>query len=110
LLNLKSERTPLNLDLRVTLHVVPGAKKTEAVGLHGDALKVRISAPPVDGKANAALQRFLADTFGLPLNAVEQTSGLTQRRKGFVLHHATVESHVRGQALLNQLMTNKESP
>jgi len=103
--SLKSESNPLTVDLRVTLHVVPGAKKTEAVGLHGDALKVRVSAPPVDGKANAALQRFLADTFGLPLNAVEQTSGLTQRRKGFVLHYPAADACARGQALLAQLMT-----
>jgi uncharacterized protein len=109
LLNLKSERNPLTFSLRITLHVVPGAKKTEAAGLHGDALKVRVSAPPVDGKANAALQRFLADTFGLPLNAVEQTSGLTQRRKGFVLHFPVAEAHARGQAVLAQLMTNKET-
>lgn len=94
----------MSLDLRVTVHVVPGAKKTEAVGLHGDALKVRISAPPVDGKANAALQRFLADAFDLPLNAVEQTSGLTQRRKGFVLHCPDAAALVRGQATLAQLM------
>ena len=103
--SLKSESNPLTVDLRVTLHVVPGAKKTEAVGLHGDALKVRVSAPPVDGKANAALQRFLADTFGLPLNAVEQISGLTQRRKGFVLHYPAADACARGQALLAQLMT-----
>ena len=107
--SLKTESAHLSFDLRITLHVVPGAKKTEAVGLHGDALKVRISAPPVDGKANAALQRYLADAFGLPLNAVEQTSGLTQRRKGFVLHYPAAEACARGQALLAQLMSPKES-
>lgn len=42
------------------LHIQPGAKKTEVVGLHGDALKIRLAAPPVDGKANAALLAFLA--------------------------------------------------
>ena len=94
----------MSLDLRVTVHVVPGAKKTEAVGLHGDALKVRVSAPPVDGKANAALQRFLADAFGLPLNAVEQTSGLAQRRKGFVLHCPDASAFARCQATLAQLI------
>lgn len=93
---------------RVSVHAVPGAKKTEAVGLHGDALKVRVAAPPVEGKANAALQRFLADTFGLPLAAVEQTAGFTQRRKAFALHHPSPVSLARGLALLSQLMRHEE--
>ncbi len=45
--------------LVLTLHIQPGAKKTEVVGLHGEALKIRLAAPPVDGKANAALLDFL---------------------------------------------------
>ena len=43
------------------LHIQPGAKKTEVVGLHGEALKIRLAAPPVDGKANACLLAYLAD-------------------------------------------------
>ncbi|HNN47094.1 MAG TPA: DUF167 family protein, partial [Azospira sp.] len=39
--------------LTLTLHIQPGAKKTEVAGEHGDALKIRLAAPPVDGKANA---------------------------------------------------------
>ncbi|MHB1301370.1 MAG: DUF167 domain-containing protein, partial [Burkholderiales bacterium] len=39
--------------ITLTLHVQPGAKKTEVAGLHGDALKIRLAAPPVEGKANA---------------------------------------------------------
>ena len=45
----------------LTLHIQPGAKKTEVVGLHGDALKIRLAAPPVDGKANQALIGFIAE-------------------------------------------------
>ena len=41
--------------ITLTLHIQPGAKKTEFAGLHGDALKIRLAAPPVDGKANEAL-------------------------------------------------------
>jgi uncharacterized protein (TIGR00251 family) len=44
----------------LVLHVQPGAKRTEVAGVHGDALKIRLAAPPVDGKANAELVRFLA--------------------------------------------------
>ena len=65
----------------LTLHIQPGAKRTEFAGLHGDALKIRLAAPPVDGKANEALLRFVADTLGLPKSAVSLKSGQTSRRK-----------------------------
>lgn len=65
----------------LTLHIQPGAKRTEVAGLHGDALKIRLSAPPVDGKANAALIEFLADRLGLPKSAVRLIGGQTSRRK-----------------------------
>ncbi len=67
--------------LLLTLHIQPGAKKTEVCGLHGDALKIRLAAPPVDGKANAALLAFVADRLGLPKSAVSLKSGQTSRRK-----------------------------
>ena len=59
----------------------PGAKKSEVSGVHGDALKVRIAAPPVEGKANAALIEFLAEAFGVPKRNVTITRGETGRRK-----------------------------
>ncbi len=65
----------------LTLHIQPGAKKTEFAGLHGDALKIRLAAPPVDGKANEALLRFIADELDLPKSAVTLKSGQTSRRK-----------------------------
>ena len=58
-------------DATLTLHIQPGAKRSEVAGLHGDALKIRLAAPPVDGKANAALLAFVAATLGLPRSAVE---------------------------------------
>ncbi len=67
--------------LLLTLHIQPGAKKTEVCGLHGDALKIRLAAPPVDGKANAALLAFVADRLDLPKSAVSLKSGQTSRRK-----------------------------
>ena len=67
--------------LLLTLHIQPGAKKTEVCGLHGDALKIRLAAPPVDGKANAALVAFVAECLGLPKAAVTLKSGQTSRRK-----------------------------
>ena len=65
----------------LTLHIQPGAKKTEVSGVHGDALKIRLSAPPVDGKANAALLEFLAKRLGLAKSATRLISGQTSRRK-----------------------------
>jgi uncharacterized protein (TIGR00251 family) len=65
----------------LTLHVQPGAARTEVTGVHGDALKVRLAAPPVDGKANAELLRFLAETFGVPGRNVTLVRGDTSRRK-----------------------------
>jgi hypothetical protein len=67
--------------LVLTLHVQPGAKRTEVAGSHGDALKVRLAAPPVDGKANAELLRFLADAFSVPLRKVTLLRGETSRMK-----------------------------
>ena len=67
--------------LTLTLHIQPGAKKTEVAGEHGDALKIRLAAPPVDGKANAALLAFIAEKLGVAKGAVALKSGQTSRRK-----------------------------
>ena len=67
--------------LILSLHIQPGAKKTEFVGLHGEAMKIRLAAPPVDGKANAALIGFLAKFCALPKRAVTLVSGQTARAK-----------------------------
>ena len=77
--------------ITLTLHIQPGAKKTEFAGLHGDALKIRLAAPPVDGKANEALIRFIADTLALPKSAVCLKSGQTSRRKGLEVTSALPE-------------------
>ncbi len=65
----------------LSLHIQPGAKRTETAGLHGDALKIRLAAPPVDGKANDALIAFLAKTLSVPKSHVELISGQTSRAK-----------------------------
>jgi uncharacterized protein (TIGR00251 family) len=68
-------------DVVLTLHIQPGAKKTEVAGAHGEALKVRLGAPPVDGKANDCLIAFLAERLGLPKSRVILESGLSSRSK-----------------------------
>lgn len=65
----------------LALHVQPGAKKTGFAGLHGDALKIRLAAPPVDGKANACLLAFVADYLDLPRRAVSLMAGEASRQK-----------------------------
>jgi len=63
------------------IRVQPRASRTEAAGLHGDALKLRIAAPPVDGAANKACIRFLAKALKVPKSSVEIVSGGTGRDK-----------------------------
>jgi len=70
---------PQSITLRV--HVQPGAKRTEVAGTHGDALKIRLAAPPVDGQANEALLSYLAEQFGVPKRQVELVSGHASRSK-----------------------------
>ncbi len=65
----------------LTVHVQPRASRTQVAGLHGDALKIRLNAPPVDGRANAVLCAFLAERLGRPRSAVEVVQGKTTRRK-----------------------------
>ncbi len=67
--------------VRLTIHVQPRASRTEVVGLHGDAVKLRIAAPPVDGAANEEVVRFLAEVFHLPRRQVAITEGFMSRRK-----------------------------
>ena len=63
------------------IHVQPRASRTEVVGWHGGAIKIRVAAPPVDGAANAELVRFLAEALGLPRSAIRVASGSAARHK-----------------------------
>lgn len=67
--------------LRLHIHLQPRAAHSRIVGRHGDALKVQVHAPPVDGEANAALVELLADTFDVPRRAVRILQGATSRNK-----------------------------
>lgn len=62
-------------------HIQPGAKLTEVAGIHGDRLKIRLQAPPVDGKANEALIAFLAGEFGIAKSAISLVRGQSSRQK-----------------------------
>jgi hypothetical protein len=66
---------------RLRLRVSPGACRTELVGRHGDGWKVRVSAPPEDGRANDAVLKLLADRIGLPRRSIALVSGHSSREK-----------------------------
>ncbi len=78
-------------DVRLTLRVQPGARRSALVGIYGDRLKVAVKAPPVDGKANAELVRLIASLVGLPRKAVTLSSGQAARDK-----RVTIDATVAG--------------
>jgi uncharacterized protein (TIGR00251 family) len=73
------------------VHVQPGAKKSEVVGVHGERLKIRIAAPPVDGKANAALVAFLATLLDVSKSQIELVAGTSGRQKSFLISGTSAE-------------------
>jgi uncharacterized protein (TIGR00251 family) len=66
---------------RVRLRVVPNARKSEVVGIHGDAIKLNIAAPALDGRANEALVEFIAEKLGIARREVTLASGEKSRDK-----------------------------
>ena len=68
-------------DVRLAVRAQPGAKVSQVTGMHGDRVKIAVQAPPVDGKANAALCAFVADWLGVPKRAVSLGAGETSRDK-----------------------------
>jgi uncharacterized protein (TIGR00251 family) len=81
----------------VRIHVQPRASRSEVVGTHGAALKVRLLAPPVDGAANDALVALLAERLAVPRRAVRIVAGLTSRIKTVEID-GTTEAAVRALA------------
>lgn len=67
--------------VEIFLHCQPGAKKTEVQGTYGDRLKIRLAAPPIEGRANEALISWLSKTLGISSSKIELLSGDTGRQK-----------------------------
>ena len=65
----------------LSLHIQPGAKRSEVVGDHGDRLKIKIKAPPQDGEANLCLIQFISELFRIPKARVHLLSGESSRQK-----------------------------
>lgn len=71
---------------RLRLRVSPGASRSQVVGRHGAAWKVRVGAPPESGKANEALLELLAATLEIPRSRIEIATGRGSRDKTIVVH------------------------
>jgi hypothetical protein len=67
--------------LLLAIRVIPRSARDEIVGTHGNALKIRLNAPPVDGKANARLIRFLVERLGAPASRIKVVRGQISREK-----------------------------
>lgn len=86
----------------LTVHVQPNTSRTECVGVHGDALKIRLAARPVDGAANEELIRFVAEHCAVPRAHVHIRAGAESRRKRVFVKGVTAE------ALMARLMPRGE--
>lgn len=74
--------------VEIFLYLQPRASRNRVIGLHGEELKVSLTAPPVDGAANKACRTFLAKVCGLPKSCVKMISGETSRHKRLLLEQA----------------------
>lgn len=85
----------------LSVHVQPNASRTRIAGLHGEALKLCITSPPVDGKANGAVIQFFAKLFKIPKAAVTLASGEASRDKRIILAGVSL---ARAEAVLRPLL------
>jgi uncharacterized protein (TIGR00251 family) len=75
----------------LSVYIQPRASTTEYVGIHGDAIKIRVAAPPVDGAANDELIRFLAGQLSIPTSSVRIHSGASGRHKRVLVKGITAQ-------------------
>lgn len=87
--------------ITLTIYLQPGAKHNEIVGMHGDALKIKLATPPVDGRANKALVRYIATLFEVPLSQITLRRGVKSR-------HKIIE--VRASSIDPEILFKKEQP
>ena len=71
----------MGLEIGVRLRVIPNAKRSEVVGMYGDAVKLKVASPAVDGKANEAVLELVAELIGVSVRAVKLLSGAKARDK-----------------------------
>ena len=103
MLDLKERDGAVTLRIRVQ----PRARRSEVVGEHGGAIKLKLAAPPVDGKANEECRRFLSKLFGVSLGSIEIISGESSRDKVVRIHNT---DSLRVAEALSGLHTNETPP
>lgn len=86
----------------LSVHVIPNASRSELVGWHEGALKIRLAAPPVDGKANEELCRFLGKTFGIAPSLIEVERGMANKKKRVRLPMAETDAKEMVEELLRE--------
>lgn len=84
--------TSTNDGVTLECRVQPGARRTEVVGFHGDALKIKVAAPPVDGAANEELMRFVAERLGVRASSVSLLKGASSRQKVLLIKGVALEA------------------
>jgi hypothetical protein len=94
----------------LTLHVQPGARQTLVAGRYGNGVKLRVAAPPESGRANAAVLRLLAETFGVPRRNVTLEAGHTSRQKRVRVQDVDPAALARWEEKLDQLARLTGSP
>ncbi len=82
---------PTSGGIILSVHAAPRAKRSAIAGMHGNALKIRLAAPPVDGKANEELVRFIAELLTCPTSAVRVLTGETSRQKRLAIYGISSE-------------------
>ena len=87
--------------ITLTIYVQPGAKHNEIIGMHGDALKIKLATQPIEGRANIALVRYIATLFKVPLSHVTLKRGDKSR-------HKIIE--VRASQIDPKILFNNEHP
>ena len=80
-----------NNSLAFNIYVQPRASRNRVAGMHGNAIKICVTAPPVENKANGAVIHFFADLFGVPKSAVSIKSGRQGRHKKVLIHNIALE-------------------
>jgi len=84
-------RDPARDAIVIAVHVQPQARRTEVAGLHGDSLKIRLAAPPLDNRANEALVAFVAERFGVARRDVTLLAGEKSREKRLEVRASSVD-------------------
>ena len=86
----------------------PGAKKSEVAGMHGDAVKIRIHSPPVEGKANDALILFLSKILGVRISSLQIERGDKSRTKTLAINYDSEADRVAIENKLTQLAQSND--